>query len=218
MRGLLEESCSLHRVSKVMKCLFIATIVTRVPSVTHAQHYTQENLVSDIPRPDNPDGSKVPVNPNLKNPWGLTRSSMSPWWIGNNNSGIASLYDGTGKPITIFPEPAGSIFDNFVIVPRPGLAAGGTQSALTGVTFNGSLTDFILDKGTPAGKPAIFIFPTEDGTISGWNPAVNIPAGSHAPSINAVLEVDNSDKGTPNGAVYKGATISRHLTANGSSM
>ena len=102
--------------------------------------------------------------------------------------------------------PTGSTFDNFVMVPPPGFAATGTQSAPTGVVFNGSPTDFILDKGTPAGKQAVFIFATEDGTISGWNPAVNIPAGSHAPSINAVLEVDNSDKGSPNGAVYKGAT------------
>jgi uncharacterized protein (TIGR03118 family) len=52
----------------------------------------------------------------------------------------------------------------------------------------------------------VFIFATEDGTISGWNPAVNIPAGGKPPSINAVLEVDNSDKGSGNGAVYKGMT------------
>jgi len=197
---------SLHRVSKVTKFLLMATIVTAVPSVTLAQHYTQKNLVSDISQPDNPDGSKVLVDPNLKNPWGLTRSSTSPWWVGNNNSGTSTLYDGTGKPINIFPDPAGSIFDNFVIVPPPGFAATGTQSAPTGVVYNGSPTDFILDKGTPGGKQAVFIFATEDGTISGWNSAVNIPAGSHAPSINAVLEVDNSDKGSPNGAVYKGAT------------
>lgn len=198
--------CLLQRVSTLTKCLFMATIITSVPSVTLAQHYTQKNFVSDLPQPDNPDGSKVLLDPNLKNPWGLTRSSTSPWWIGNNNSGTSALYNGSGQPINIFPDPAGSIFDNFVIVPPAGFAASGTQSAPTGVVFNGSPTDFILDKGSPAGKPGIFIFATEDGTISGWNPAVNIPAGSHAPSINAILEVDNSDKGLPNGAVYKGAT------------
>jgi len=47
---------------------------------------------------------------------------------------------------------------------------------------------------------------TEDGTISGWHPADNIPAGGKPPSINVVLEVDNSENGSPNGAVYKGAT------------
>jgi uncharacterized protein (TIGR03118 family) len=56
------------------------------------------------------------------------------------------------------------------------------------------------------GKPAVFIFVTEDGTISGWNAQVNIAAGANPPSINAVLEVDNSDNGSGQGGVYKGVT------------
>jgi uncharacterized protein (TIGR03118 family) len=197
----------MHRLFKTTKVLFVAAVVLTVgPSAVFAQHYNQKNLVSNLVFPDNPDHTKVILDPNLKNPWGMTRSAGSPWWIGNNNSGTSSLYDGSGNPINIFPDPAGSVFDNFVIVPPPGFAAKGTQSAPTGVVFNGSPTDFILDKGTPAGKQAVFIFATEDGTISGWNPATNIPAGSHAPSINAVLEVDNSDGGSAKGAVYKGAT------------
>jgi len=176
-----------------------------LPSLTQAQHYRQKNLVSDISQPNNADGTTVLVDPNLKNPWGLTRSSGSPWWISNNNSGTSSLYSGTASPINIFTE-AGGVAGNFVIVPPPGFAPAGTQSTPTGVVFNGSPTDFLLDKGTPTGKPAVFIFATEDGTISGWNPGVNIPVGGKAPSINAALEVDNSDKGSSNGAVYKGAT------------
>lgn len=174
------------------------------PAPSPAQHYTQKNLVSDIPQPNNADGSAVVLDPKLVNPWGITRSSGSPWWISNNNSGTSTLYDGDGKPATGFPDPAGSKFDNFVIVPPPGFAPG-TVAAPTGIVFNGS-TDFKLNKGTPAGNPAAFIFATEDGTISGWNFADNIPAGGKAPSINVVLEVDNSENGSPNGAVYKGAT------------
>src|SRR5580704_4501631 len=175
-----------------------------LPAVTQAQHYSQKNLVSDIPQRDNPDKTKVLLDPNLKNPWGLTRSSTSPWWIGNNNSGTSSLYTGTGAAINIFTE-AGGAAGNFITVPPPGFAPG-TQSAPTGVVFNGSKTDFLLDKGTPAGLPAAFIFATEDGTISGWNPGANVASGAKPPSINAVLEVDNSDGGKPDGAVYKGAT------------
>jgi uncharacterized protein (TIGR03118 family) len=52
----------------------------------------------------------------------------------------------------------------------------------------------------------MFIFATEDGTISGWNPAVNVATGAMPSAINAVLEVDNSDNGSADGAVYKGAT------------
>jgi uncharacterized protein (TIGR03118 family) len=173
-----------------------------LPAVTQAQHYKQTNLVSDIP-------SMAPVfDPNLKNPWGLTRSSGSPFWVGNNNSGTSTVYSSDGKtatPAGFLPDPPGSLFNNFVIVPPPGFAPG-TQSTPTGVVFNGSGTDFLLDKGAPAGLPAIFIFATEDGTISGWDPGANVAKGAKPPSINAVLEVDNSDNGSTNGAVYKGAT------------
>jgi uncharacterized protein (TIGR03118 family) len=189
--------------SKSVAVLSLASAL--FPALSSAQHYTQKNLVSDIAQPNNPDGSKVLVDPNLKNPWGITRSSTSPWWISNNNSGTSTLYDGNGNPISIFPDPAGSPFNNFVIVPPPGFAPGATSTP-TGIVYNGSPTDFLLNKGTPTGNPAVFIFATEDGTISGWNPADNIPAGGKPPSINVVLEVDNSDKGSANGAVYKGAT------------
>jgi uncharacterized protein (TIGR03118 family) len=123
------------------------------------------------------------TDPNLKNPWGLTRSSGSPWWIGNNNSGTSTLYDGKGNIIPLV-----------VTVPSPAGAPAGTLSTPTGVVFNGSPTDFLLAPG----KQAIFIFATEDGTISGWNPGIDLH--------NAVLKVDNSDNGGSDGAVYKGAT------------
>jgi uncharacterized protein (TIGR03118 family) len=190
-----------------MQCLLkwtklsaLALAVLFLPNRTPAQHYTQKNLISDIP------GIAAHTDPNLKNAWGLTRSpSGSPWWIANNNSGTSTLEDGSGNPINIFVE-ANASTSNFVVVPPPGFAAPGTQSTPTGIVFNGSPTDFLLNKGKPAGKPAIFLFATEDGTISGWNPAVNLLPGGNPPSPNAVLEVDNSDNGSPNSAVYKGMT------------
>src|SRR5215467_8262494 len=139
-----------------------------LPAATKAQHYKQTNLVSDIM------GMAPTFDPNLKNPWGITRSpGGSPWWVGNNNSGTSTLYDGGGNPANFFPDPhpdsngngINSPFNNFVIVPPPGFAPG-TQSAPTGVVFNGSKTDFLLVPGI-AGTQAIFIFATEDGTISG---------------------------------------------------
>jgi uncharacterized protein (TIGR03118 family) len=196
---------------RLWKCAkFSATFALAVltfPSLTPAQHYTQKNLVSDL------SGWAPIVDPNLKNPWGLTRSAGSPWWVGNNNSGTSTLYNGAGNPQNFFPDPhpdsngngINSPFNNFVMVPPPGFAPG-TQSAPTGVVFNGSGTDFLLNKGTPAGLPAVFLFSTEDGTISGWNPGANVAAGAKPPSVNAVLEVDNSDKGSKNSAVYKGMT------------
>jgi uncharacterized protein (TIGR03118 family) len=156
--------------------VFILSIFL-LPAAAQAQHYKQTNLVSDIA------GMAPTFDPNLKNPWGLTRSSTSPWWIGNNNSGTSTLYDGKGN-----------IMPLVVTIPPPAGSPAGTLAAPTGTVFNGSPADFLLAPG----KQAIFIFATEDGTISGWNPGIDLH--------NAVLKVDNSDNGSANGAVYKGAT------------
>ena len=180
------------RFSKSWKLLAISVLFRLIsPAPTSAQHYKQTNLVSDIM------GMAPVTDPNLKNPWGITRSpGGSPWWVGNNNSGTSTLYDGKGNPANFFPDPAGSVFDNFIFVPPPAFAPG-TQSAPTGLVFNGS-----RDFQVAPGKQAIFIFATEDGTISGWNPGANPPASV----TSAILKVDNSDNGSGNGAVYKGMT------------
>jgi len=188
----------LSKYAKLSVALAMATFA--VPSISNAQHFTQKNLVSDISQPNNADGSAVLVDPNLKNPWGLSRSASSPWWVANNNSGTSTLYTGAGIPPNAFPDPhpdsngngINSPFNNFVMVPPAGFAPG-TASTPTGTVFNGS-TDFQVAPG----KAALFIFATEDGTISGWNPGVDV--------TNAILKVDNSDKGSAHGAVYKGLT------------
>lgn len=43
-------------------------------AVALGQHYTQTNLVS------NESGAAV-TDSDLVNPWGMSRSSSSPWWI-----------------------------------------------------------------------------------------------------------------------------------------
>jgi len=192
LENLAKEEDSLMKFTvKFLKILAVFTLsIFPLPAVTQAQHYTQKNLVSDLPQPINADGTNVLVDPNLKNPWGLTRSSTtpaqpgSPWWVANNNSGTSTLYTGAGVLIPI--NGTGT-----VTVPPPNGSPAGTLSTPTGVVFNGSPTDFLVAPG----KFARFIFATEDGTISGWNSGQN-----------AVLVVDNSDNGSANGAVYKGMT------------
>jgi uncharacterized protein (TIGR03118 family) len=161
----------------VKSLLFSTFVLVLIPTLTSAQQYKQTNLVSDIA------GMAPLTDPNLKNPWGLTRSSGSPWWVSNNNSGTSTLYTGAGAAVPINGT-------GFVTIPPPGFAPG-TQSTPTGVVFNGSATDFLLKTGSSAH----FIFVTEDGTIAAW-----------ATGPNAELEVDNSDNGSGKGAVYKGAT------------
>jgi uncharacterized protein (TIGR03118 family) len=130
-------------------------------------------------------GAAAVPDRNLVNAWGITRSSTSPWWVSDNNSGVSTLYTGAGAIIPINGN-------GIVTIPPPKNAPAGTIATPTGIVYNGS-TDFVLP--APNGQPAAFIFVTEDGTISGWN---------GGPS--AFLAVDNNDNGSANGAVYKGAT------------
>jgi uncharacterized protein (TIGR03118 family) len=145
--------------------LFAATV-----NAQNTQHYTQTNLIADLP------GVAAVTDPNLVNPWGLARSSSSPWWISDNGSGLSTLYSGTG------------VVESLVVTIPPADSNSPTGTP-TGAIFNGG-TGFQI----ASGKPALFLFVTEDGTISGWNPGVNLKA--------AVLVVNEKEK-----SVFKGATI-----------
>jgi hypothetical protein len=56
---------SLLKCAKLFAAVALATFA--VPNLTHAQHYNQTNLISDLP------GMAAHTDPNLKNCWGLTR-------------------------------------------------------------------------------------------------------------------------------------------------
>jgi uncharacterized protein (TIGR03118 family) len=139
-----------------------------VPSVG----FVQTPLVSDIP------GLAPHTDPAVVNPWGFTESSRGEFLLSNNGTGTAALFaaDGTplGAPIVI-PPPAGS--------------PAGTTSTPNGQVANAT-SDFVIHEGGRSG-PATILFSTEDGTIAGFNPAVD-------PS-NAVIAADQSG----NGSVYK---------------
>ncbi len=168
---------SLFKTFKLLMVLGAACML--LPGTISAQHYKQTNLVSDVA------GAAAIQDPSLVNAWGLSRSSTSPWWVSNNGTGTSTLYTGAGAIIPINGN-------GIVTIPPPNGSPAGTAATPTGTVFNGS-SDFVLP--APNSKPAVFIFVTEDGTISGWN---------GGPS--AVIAVDNSDKGSGNGAVYKGVT------------
>src|SRR5271165_4284575 len=68
--------------------LFPGFLLLVLPALASAQNYQVTNLVSDIM------GMAPVTDPNLKNPWGITRSSTGPWWVSNNNSGTSTLYNG----------------------------------------------------------------------------------------------------------------------------
>ena len=156
--------------------------------------YVQTNLVSDLP-----NIAKV-QDPNLVNSWGLTHSPTGPWWVADNAKGVATVYDGNGTPVNPLPPGTPPLV---VTIPVP---AGVTTAAPTGIVFNNvnstNPDDFVVSKKNVHG-PSIFMFATEDGTISGWNPTVN--------KKNAILAKDRSteSEGKFTGAVYKGLATGR---------
>jgi uncharacterized protein (TIGR03118 family) len=169
----IEICASARRLILVSAAVFSLTSALTAQST---QHYKQTNLVSDMP------GVAPVTDPNLVNAWGMSRSSSSPWWISDNGPGLATLYTGAG---TIVP----------LVVTIPG--ADGGSGTPTGQVFNGT-TDFQL---TP-GNPARFIFVTEDGTVSGWNPAVSpttavVKVNTHSASVfkGVALAMASTDKG-----------------------
>lgn len=159
-------------------------------TVAAQQHYKQTNLISDIP------GMAAATDPNLVNPWGMSRSSGSPWWISQNGPGLTTLYSGAGAATPLGqPCPAGTS-TNCVIVPTgdPDKSPTGTP---TGQVFNGT-SDFQLTSN----NPARFIFVTEDGTISGWNPGVS--------ASSAMIKVN-----THGASVFKGVALASSRTSSG---
>lgn len=164
-----------------------AVLATSTTAIAIAQHYTEVKLVS------NRSGIAPVTDKFLINPWGLTRTSGSPWWVSDNGTGFSSLYSGTG-----------SIVPLDVSIPRSNPTTGPFKAGTpTGVISNGSTTDFLLAPG----KPAVFIFATIDGTISGWNPAVGVPAGGSPPATHSTIVVKTTD-----GSVFTGLTTA---TING---
>src|SRR5271169_3991799 len=116
---------------RLLKSLLFPSVVLLVlPALAFAQNYQQTNLVSDI------SGMAPLTDPNLKNPWGITRSSGSPWWVANNNSGTSTLYTGAGAAVPING-------DGFVTIPPPAFEPTAV-SAPTGIVYNGSTTDFLV--------------------------------------------------------------------------
>ncbi len=157
--------------------LSLSTVLTAQPT----QHYTQTNLVSDVP------GMAAATDPNLVNAWGMSRSSTSPWWISDNGTGVSTLYSGAGAAVPLI-----------VTVP-PADSSSGKSGTPTGQVFNGT-TGFTIAPG----MPALFLFVTEDGTVSGWNSAVK--------PTTAVIKVNTKSE-----SVFKGAALATISAPSGDS-
>src|SRR5215216_5616005 len=139
-----------------------------------ANAYHQTNLVSDLP------GLAQLTDPDLVNPWGLAAGPTTPAWVADNGTDKATIYPGfvNGSPISKAP----------LVVNIPG-------GAPTGQVFNPT-AGFVVRSGDASG-PARFIFDSEAGLVSGWNPGVPPPPPSTQAQVGASVP----------GAIFKGLAI-----------
>jgi hypothetical protein len=104
--------------------------------------YLQTNLVSDIP------GLAQLTDSSLVNPWGVSFSSTSPFWVSNQGTNTSTLYSVTPTGITKVP----------LTVNIPATASG--PQGPTGQVSNNT-SSLVLNS-----MPAHFIFANLNGTIS----------------------------------------------------
>ena len=127
-----------------------ASVVVAIPTLLSAANipgnsFHQHNLVSDL------SGLADFTDPNLVNPWGVSFSATSPFWVSDNGTGLSTLYNSVGVKQGLV----------VTIPPAPGQMG---PSAPTGQVFNPNTSNF---------QGAHFIFATENGTIASWSGGSN---------------------------------------------
>ncbi len=137
----------------------LATLLVAVGLTSSARAgstYLQTNLVS------NQAGMAETTDANLINPWGISYTTKSPFWVSNQGSGTTTVYPVSGT------TTSGTALT--VTIPNLGGAASGSMNGPTGQVspfapgIMTSSTDFQVN-----GKEAAFIFANLDGSISAWN-------------------------------------------------
>jgi len=152
-------------------------------AVSATAQYTRTNLTGDF------QGEGNFVDPHLINAWGLVpvRSSITgSFWVTDEGTGFATVYLSNGQPVA-----------PVVTIPT---ASGQGIGLPAGEVANPSQSFKITKNNHTA--PALMLFSTLDGTISGWNPQVD--------PTHAVIAVNNSSRG----AIYSGLAIAFTSSGN----
>ncbi len=159
----------------------LALLLLSISSIAaQATTFTATNLISD----DTTKNPAILQDPNLVNAWGLVTTGASPFWVGDNGTGVSTLYNVSAT--------TGAVSINSRVVTVPSFPSGGTGTP-TGVTV-GAAGAFNGDT---------FLFVSEDGTVSGWR---------NAPPLSTTNVAEVLQTGSPDN-VYKGdafATIGGH--------
>jgi len=142
--------------------VLVATLAsTRLANAQTAGVYQVNNIISDGYVP------ATTMDPNFIDPWGV--SGTNTLWINTNVTGYSYL-----------SSIAGVLGSFKATIP----AASGTGTGQPTGTVQNTTTGFVLSNGTKAS----FLFATGDGTLSGWNSALETSGNV------ALIQVNNSVK------------------------
>jgi uncharacterized protein (TIGR03118 family) len=164
--------------TSIKTTLLVLIAMSFTAAFARADSYSWTNFQSDIA------GVAQHVDPNLVNPWGMAASPSGTIWVSDNGTGVSTLYHQDGTAVSL-------------VVTIPTAARNRGTGNPTGVVFNGTTFFQVTKNGNSA--PSLFIFVSEDGSISGWNPTLD--------QTHAIIAVDNGTNRGVNHAVYKSATL-----------
>jgi len=173
-----------------------------VPVIPPGSAYRQTNLVSDVP------GLAPVLDPLLVNPWGITKTAASPFWVSNNGTSTTQLFRGDvgGSPFVLNTTPS-------TITLPGGLPTGTVASPVA--------SEFVLP-GACAAPPcgANFLFASITGNIVGWDPnapaagsTTGVIAASHPGHVYTGLALANNGSNHLYAADFANGTIDVYDTA-----
>jgi len=155
---------------RIVLAALLFTLLLGPGAPAGAESFDVTNLVTD----DQTANPAQITDPSLKNAWGVSHSGASPFWVSSNGGGVAVLY-------SVNPTTNATAKQGLTVTIPP--AATGTP---TGQVFNSS-------NASGAFGGDLFLFVSEDGTISGWRAAL----GTTAETLQLASDAN----------VYKGTTL-----------
>ena len=124
------------------------------PAAFAAGHHPAVPAFKVVPMIADKDG-KAPVTDSLlKNPWGISQFPGGNLWVSDNRTGVSTIYD---------PKTWAK---NDLVVKVPGGEPTGQVAIPSG-------HGFVVSKNGTSGE-SLFIFATNQGTVQGWNPSVDL--------------------------------------------
>lgn len=166
--------------------MFLFATLSFVPQLAAATSFSQLNLVTD----DQTANSAQITDPALVNAWGLSYSPTGPFWVSDNGTHVSTIY-------SVNPTTNATIKQGLTVsIPGAG--------NVTGQVFNSNSAN--------AFNQDLFLFVSEDGTISGWRSdlgtsAETLATGSSANIYKGVAEAAVSGNNYLYAANFKSGAI-----------